>query len=205
MHRRSPALAFAVLLLAAVSGCGHPKSHDEQVAELRSQYTAKLNGFAVKEQPTAGAMGDMGQMGAQEGMPGSEGAQPAAPAPSAPPPQGGEEVQSGDLAVPPAPTPVHQSAILDILVSRKGRVGLPGLTVDITQADPQGHEKGHWQAYLDVSSVLPGSGTQISYTLDDVQYQEGDGFYVEVREPVPAAERGEYREFQESGPTDKGA
>ncbi len=185
MLRRLTALAFAALVLAAVFACGPPKSPEEKVAELRSEYTAKLNGFAVKQQPAAGA--------ADEGMAGEAGASTAAGAETA---QAGEMAQAGDMA---ASTPVHQTAILDILVSRTGSHGLPGVTVDITEADPKGDEKGHWRAYLDVSQVLPGADAQISYTLHDVDYEEGDGFNVEVSHPVPAAERGEYKEFQESG------
>lgn len=203
MFRRSIALAFAALVLAAAFACGQPKSPEEQVAALRSEYTAELNGFAIKEQPTAGMAG--GEM-AQEGMAGAEAAQAvpaAAPAPAGNEmTQGGETAQAGEMSVPAAP--VSQSAILDILVSRKGRKGLDHLTVDIGQEDAQGHEKGHWRAYLDVSDVLPGSGTQVSYTLNDIDYQQGDKLYAEVRQPVPSADRGEYREFQENGQAGKG-
>ncbi len=197
VFRRSIALAFAALVVLAALACGQPKSHEEQVAELRSEYTAELNGFAIKQQPTAEA--PEGEM-AQEGMGSAEGSQTGAQGPAT---QGGETVQAGDLSVPASP-PVHQSAILDLLVSRKGRQGLDHLTVDIGQEDRQGHEKAHWRAYLDVSSVLPGSGTQISYTLDDIDYQQGDKLYAEVRQPVPAPERGEYREFEESAGAGKG-
>jgi hypothetical protein len=171
--------------LAAVFACGPPESPEARVADLRSEYTAKLNGFAVKEQPTAGA--------ADEGM-AREGAQAAADETGAP--AAGEMAQAGDMAPSVA---VRQTAILDILVSRKGRKGLPGLTVDITEADPKGDEKGHWRAYLDVSHVLPGADAQISYTLHDVDYEQGDGFNVEVLHPVPAADRGEYKELREAG------
>lgn len=192
MLRRTTALAFAALVLAAVFACGPPKSPEEKVAELRAEYTAKLNGFAVEQEPTAGAPSGTDEGMAQQGAAG-EASAPAAGSETA---QAGEMAQSGDMA---SATPVHQTAILDILVSRKGRHGLPGVTVDITEADPKGDEKGHWLAYLDVSHVLPGADAQISYTLHDVDYEQGDGFNVEVRSPVPAADRGQYKEFQEAG------
>ena len=96
-------------------------------------------------------------------------------------------------------TPTRQDAILDILVSTTSRDPLPHLTVDVEQVDADKNPKGHWLAYLDTAHVLRGPGTQISYTIKDVDYTEGDGFTVEVRTPVPPEDRGQYKEFQESG------
>jgi hypothetical protein len=92
------------------------------------------------------------------------------------------------------PGAAQQQVVLDVLVGWRGGDPLPGLTVDVSMADPTGKEKEHRRAWLDVSKVDQG-GAQMSVVLDDVPYQAGDGFYVEVRTPVPAAERANYREF----------
>ena len=92
------------------------------------------------------------------------------------------------------PGAARQQVVLDLMVGWQGGDPLPGLTADVSIADTSGKEKDHRRAWLDVTRVDQG-GAQLSIVLDDVPYQAGDGFYVEVRSPVPAAERGEYREF----------
>ncbi len=41
--------------------------------------------------------------------------------------------------------------------------------------------------------------TQYTHVLEDVPYEEGDGFFAEIRHPVPAEERHLYREFSTAG------
>ena len=182
MYRRinSLVLTAAALLLVAVA-CGPPPSPEEQVSELRSRYTAELNGFVIHQEPAAGeeemagetAEGTGDQMVADEEM--AEGGEPAGT--------------------------VRKDALLDILMSTESRETLSGITVDVTQVDADGNQKGSWRVYLDATDVHRGPGTQITHRLEDVDYVEGDGFHVEVRHPVPAGERGEYREFQEYDPS----
>jgi hypothetical protein len=97
----------------------------------------------------------------------------------------------------PVEVPLRQDVILDILVSREGHEALPGITVDVTQADSRDNEKASWKVYLDTSDLSRGPGVQMVHRLEDVDFEEGDGFFVEVRHPIPAAERGEYRELRE--------
>ena len=85
--------------------------------------------------------------------------------------------------------------VLDIVIKNQNDSQLPGLTLDVSQAGAEGAEKGHWRAWVDSSKIGRGPGTQVSYTLRGVDYQQGDGFHVEVRNPVPPADRGDYREF----------
>ena len=85
--------------------------------------------------------------------------------------------------------------VLDILITNKNDDKLPGLTVDVSQVDAAKQPKGHWRIWVDTSQVGRGPGTQVSHVLKGVDYEEGDGFQVEVRGTVPAAEQGEYREF----------
>lgn len=185
MHRRtSIALASIVLSLLLAVACGKPMSPEEKVADQRSQYTATLNGFVVHSVPVEEAQGD-----AMTDEAAGEMTEPAT----------GEAMDETDqMTEEAAPAPVRQDAILDILVSTTSREPLSHLTVDIDQVDANQNPKGHWLAYLDTSDVLRGPGTQISYTIENVDYAEGDGFNVEVRNPVPAEDRGQYREFEES-------
>jgi hypothetical protein len=185
--RDSTVVAFAALLACA------PGSPQEQVAEARSHYHATLNGFVVKNQPMPEPeVGMEGEMAGAEGVEGAEGAaaQPgAAGEPAAGEGEGEEMMMMEEL-------PVTSDVVLDILVRNDGGDKLPGITVDVTQVDPAENEKGHWRVWVDTSSLGARSpGIQVSHVLPDVDYEEGDGFSVEVRNPVPAAERGEYQEF----------
>ncbi len=166
MHRyRFGICASLVALLAgALAGCAE-KSPEERVAEIRSRYKADLNGFYVEETPLALAV-DAAVAGEEA----------AAEAPEV------EEVA------------LKRDAHLDILVRHDSFEKLPGLTVDISMASADGGEKGHWRLWLDTAGIERANPTQFSHVLEDVPYEPGDGFMVEVR-PVPADERGDYREF----------
>ena len=183
MHRRiSITLTSIVLLLVAVVACGPELSPEEQVAELRSQYTAEINGMAIQTTPEEAAAGEEA-----EGEEAAEGE--AAPDEAAE----GEGEEAGPEGV--EEVEAQQDVILDILVTKEGRgESLSLLTVDVEQVDAEENVKQTWKVYLDVSEVLRGPGTQITHRLE-----EGDGFFAQVRHPVPPEERSDYREFQEHG------
>ncbi|HSL84798.1 MAG TPA: hypothetical protein VLF66_18635 [Thermoanaerobaculia bacterium] len=173
MPRKSILALTALCLAAPVLGlacASEPEDPAERVSEIRSRYSARLNGFVVHQVPET---------------------------PAEPPVEEPAEGAEAEAAEAPPEVPVSQAVTLDVLVSLEGRESLPGLTLDVTQVDAQEEGKASWKVYLDVADVHRGPGTQIAYRLEDVDYEEGDGFHVEVRHPVPAAERGEYREFQE--------
>ncbi|MFP3941425.1 MAG: hypothetical protein ACLF0P_14090 [Thermoanaerobaculia bacterium] len=182
-------LSFILVLATAVACGGAPADPAEQVAEIRSGYTAELNSWVVDQRPAEQAP--------------STAAEDEAPAEGAPPEE--ETAGDGEAAAPEdedaaeADPPVRQDVILDILVSHESRESLPGITVDVTQVDAEETPKNVWRVYLDTGDILPGPGTQLTHRLEDVDVESGDAFHVEVRHPVPAAERGEYREFQEYG------
>lgn len=195
MHRRLSIITVAlVLALAAATACGPELSPEEEIADNRSHYSAEINGIAVQSTPMEPAVGETGE-GEQ-----AEGAGEAAPAEEAEGETAGAEASDpmeGEQAASPE---VRQDVILDILVSKEGRgESLDHLTVDIEQVDENKNVKETWRAYLDVSDVHRGPGTQITHRLEDVDYEEGDGFFAEVRHPVPPEERTEYRELQEHG------
>ena len=171
-------LILVVLVMVAM-GCAQ-KSPEEKVAELRSRFTAKLNGFIVQEQPEVEAMG--GELEATEIT-----EEVAA-----------EEVVASDMdAEMPAEVPlvVTQNVLLDVLLQHDNVEKLAGITVDISMVDSELVEKGHWRVWFDTSDLAKANMSQQTHVLEDVDYVEGDGFSVEVRTPIPENERTDYQEF----------
>jgi hypothetical protein len=96
------------------------------------------------------------------------------------------------------PAAERPTIVLDVLVRGEAKPPLAGLTLDISMADAAGREKARRRAWVDTRGIGPG-GVQTAVTLEGLEYATGDGFWVEVRSPIPAAERGEYREFGGGG------
>lgn len=88
-----------------------------------------------------------------------------------------------------------QEIVLDVLVRWDGTKPLDGVTIDLSVADAAGREKAVRHLWVDTAGLGKGPGKQVTLTLTDLPYQAGDGFFVEVRAPIPAAERSAYREF----------
>jgi len=93
------------------------------------------------------------------------------------------------------PATGKQEIVLDVLVQFDGQDPLDGVTVDLSVADAAGREKAVRHLWVDTRGLGKGPGKQVTLTLTDLPYLPGDGFFVEVRAPIPAAERGDYREF----------
>jgi hypothetical protein len=175
--RLSIAYSIVTCLVLILQACG-PSSPADKIARTRSLYSARLNGFVVEEEPII-----------EEPMPVTgeavEGAQ--------------VESQVGDQALETGgdfePVALSQRVLLDILIQHDSNEKLPGITVEISMADPNGQEKNHWRVWFDTSDIEKATVTQFTHILEDVSYEEGDGFFVEIRHPVPEEERGEYREF----------
>jgi hypothetical protein len=164
-------------------GCAQ-LSPEESVELRRSQYNVQLTSFAVDDQPQVAPV-DTAEAELEA---------------AAPPPAVGEEET---LAEPEVVVMTTTQAVLDILVTTEADEGLPGLTVELEQIGANGAVKMQRQLWLDVSRVVRGSGAQITHVVEDVDYEEGDGFAVSIRSPVPPGERDVYREFaaNESGGT----
>jgi hypothetical protein len=170
------AAALVVMTLLLAVACT-PPSPEERVAEARSRYDATLNAFHVRADPLAPAVDE--EMMAAEG-------------------EGGEGEADEEMMEPePMPVPVRQDVVLDLLIQTHTDDTLDNLTLDISQIDPAGNPKADYRAYVDVSHILKGPGQQVEYVLEDIDYQEGDGFAVEVRQ-VPPEEYGDYQEFVEA-------
>ena len=170
-------LGAGLILLVGVTafGCAQ-KSPEEKVAELRSYYSARLNGFILEEEPLVAEVPDPDALAEVE-----EDVEDVL----------GEEAPTG----PTGEVEVEQKVRLDILIQHRSEERLPGITVDISMVDPDQVEKNHWRVWFDTSEVPKATVTQFTHILEDVGYEEGDGFFLEVRHPIPVEERGEYREF----------
>ncbi len=184
---RFPRLPFLMLSCAALmlaAACG-PSDPQKKVAQLRSYYTARLNGFLV-QQPEPAPMPEVEEAAAGE-------AAVAAAAEAAP--EGEEMAAEVELDAGPQPVDI----MLDILIQHDSPEHLPGITVDISMVDAAKAEKGSWRVWFDTAQVAKANVTQYTHVLEDVLYEEGDGFSVEVRHPIPPEQRGEYREFPAGG------
>lgn len=174
---RAPRLAVLTLLAAAtLAGCATP---EEKVAAARRNYEATLQSFLVRRPepppPPAPVAG--------------EAAGETAVAPDATPGVVTETVQE---------LPTTVAVLLDVLVRHTGGDRLAGFTLDVEQVDPARLPKHTWRVWVDTSALGPGPGTQVSQLLEGVDYEEGDGFSVQVRANVPPGDRDEYREFGEA-------
>ena len=102
-------------------------------------------------------------------------------------------------AVEVAPVELSQDVTLDILIRHESFEKLPGVTVDILMQSAANQEKGRWTMWADTADLEKGTHLQLTHVLEDVPYEEGDGFFVEVRSPIPPDERADYPEFAAGG------
>lgn len=102
---------------------------------------------------------------------------------------------------PRAQSGVEQRVLLDVLVRHQPGDSvepLPGFTLDVSHTGPDRREKEHRRVWVDASRIAPGPGSLVTLTLDGLDVRPGDRFRVEVRNPIPAGERGGYREFPDA-------
>lgn len=150
----------------------------QDVESLRQNYTARVNQWIKTETPVTAE----GMITVQGG--GDETAGEAA-----------GETDDETATGPGETVHVTHNVTLDILVEHKGGGTLPGITLDIYQADADEHDKRNWKHWVDTSDM--GVGKQITLTLEGLDLEEGDTFAVNVRAHVPPEERSEYREFNQ--------
>lgn len=171
------ALSFGLLPLAACT----EQTPVERVAALRSHYTGELNSFLLLKDPEPVAE----EATAEDS--GAEELEPMEPAP------GTEAAESEEELVMEGPK-LHR-ILLDYTIRHDSKQKLDGITLDLTHVDARRAEKGHWRFWVDTSALERGFGEQLNYTLEEVDYVEGDAFSIEVVHPVPETDRNEYREF----------
>ena len=186
-----PPRRLAALLAAAAAlalACA-PEDPAERVARLRPQYKAELTSFVVKKpEPPEPVAAPEEMAGEEAGAPIEEPAAGETPAPTEP---------MAEPAIEELPT--TSDVILDILVSCNSREPLAGLTLDVSHVGAAKQEKRRHRVWVDTSKLGNGAKTQVSHVLEDIDYEEGDGFHVEVRRLVPPGERGDYPEFSGAG------
>ena len=90
---------------------------------------------------------------------------------------------------------VRTDAILDILVSTDGEEQLPGLTLDIEHLDAERRAKDRCTFWVETAALARGQSAQVSHVLENVAWETGDAYSVEVRRPIPPGAVG-YREFE---------
>lgn len=180
VRRLSSWLAAAVVLMIpfVLVACA-----PQDVNSLRGNYSAELNSFVVQEQPAA-VFDDVQTVEGDEG-------EEAAGGEEADEPEGDGEEADTQPSVPPS-----KNVLLDISLRHEGAGKLPGVTLDVSQADASGEEKDHWRVYVETADLAVEK--QITHTLENVDYTEGDGFHVEVRSHVPPEERDEYQEYSQA-------
>lgn len=192
-HRTVPFAAAALVAAATLAACA-AQSPEDRVTALRAEYDASLNSFQVSERPVEPPPA---RAPVEEAAAGPPGAEPLAGEGEPTPPAGEGEPTEPQPA--PAAQEVRQDVLLDIVIHNRSDETLPGLTLDVAQADAQGQPKTSYRIYADTSNIGPGSQGAITHRLEDVDYAPGDGFHVEVRQAIPPEQRGEYRELSEVG------
>lgn len=179
-------LLIALVTLAVVAGCA-PSSPADQVEEARAQTTVELISFAVREEPVASPApeptGDAEEGVAEEEPAGEEDA------------GGAEDAEDAEAAT--AEVPVRTDVLLDLLVSSAADDPLSGITVELEHVDADQNVKDTRLLWVPTPNLMRAVGAQVTVTVEDVDYAEGDGFSVSVRSPVPEGERSEYGEFQD--------
>ena len=164
-------IGCVALVACGLSIACTPKSPQDKIADIRALYSAELNGFIVEEEPIVVPEAEVEEVG---------------------------EAEVVEEALVVEPIPVRQLIRLDLLIKHDSYELLPGVTVDISMVNSAKQEKGHWKVWFDTSEVHKANVTQFTHILEDMAYEEGDGFFAEIRNPIPVEERSEYREFSET-------
>ncbi|MEM1181457.1 MAG: hypothetical protein AAGM22_24145 [Acidobacteriota bacterium] len=190
---------FLALLLLLTAGC-QEKSPEEKIAEARASYVVELNSWFPREpepEPIAedaaaedGEAAD-GEAADGDGADETEGEDAAGEEAA-----GEEEVAVLDVD---AAGPQTVNLLFDLIVLFEGEEPLPGLTLDVSQADSSGAEKKLWRHYLELPPHVKTETKQVSFETPGVEFEEGDQFSVTLRKVIPPEERGDYREFASAG------
>ena len=181
-------LVVLVLLLAAVA-CA-PASPEERVEQARAQTTVELLSFAVLEEPVVSP---------DAAMEPEESAADDAEDQAVDDSDETAAAADADAAEVEPAIEMSSDVILDLLVSSDADEPLAGFTVEYEHVDSRQQVKDARRLWIETPGLLRGVGTQLSVVVDDIDYEEGDGFSVTLLTPAPEAERSEYREFRDAG------
>ena len=205
LRRLTQTTPYAVLVLAlvalALTACAQ-KSPEERVAEARTKYSIRSTSFLPQEPAAPVDAMDEGMMGDEMVDETSDGEMPADAA-TEDSVDGTMDDADGDAMADAGgegdgmATAKHE-VLFDLIVQFDGNDPLPGVTVEITHADPFEKEKGSFRHYLETGPMVKSETKQLSFTVPDLDFVDGDLFSVDIRGHVPPEERGEYREFAET-------
>ncbi|NJL29446.1 MAG: hypothetical protein HC897_16950 [Thermoanaerobaculia bacterium] len=101
-------------------------------------------------------------------------------------------------AAPVETGPSRKTILFDVLIAFSGDQPLPGITLDVTQADPFEKEKDHRRHWIDTSKFVKGSLEAITFELGGFDFADGDVFSVDLLPYVSEQNRSEYRELAEA-------
>ncbi len=189
-----PVLLFALLMLS-IASCGRTDP-GERVAAIRGQYSVSLEGFAV-DRPGP-AVDRASEPDPSDGVSVSAEASATAEATATAAEASGEEGDAEDELDEPGPRPAE--VMLQLLVRFSGEDPLPGVTVEVTQADREGEQQPPTLHWIETAGIGQGELRQVDLALEGVPYEEGDAFSVTLRPNIPAEDRGQYREFAQTDP-----
>jgi hypothetical protein len=162
-------LICATAMLVGLGAC-QPADPVEKLQATRAMYEAEASSFYVQEVPQDT------EVAPEEGDESNE-----------------EESDGEDMAE--AELPTQSILSLDILVSTSSTEPLAGITVELEQVDSAGAVKSSRQLWLDTTGVQKGVSATKTVRIEDIDYAEGDGFFVSILSPVPADAMANYREF----------
>ncbi len=174
--RRHGLNILILLCVGLLVACGTP-SPEEQVASLRSQYTAEVVSWRLEQIPQETVAADtVDEVDTETGA------------------------VAGEVEMLEVPqhlrTNLTNNVFLDVLVGTTSETALETLTVDITHSAATQAVKNVYRIPLDVSDVARASSAQITTSLGDLaDLEEGDSFSAEIRANVPTEERSSYVEF----------
>ena len=191
------ACCLTALFVFAAVGCG-PGSPEEQVAATRAQYTVRLESFTAEEpEPVIEEMEIAAEATAEAGeaVAAAEGAMVAEAAAAEEGMEGEGETEEEVVESGPQPTNI----VLHLLVRFGGEQALPGITVEVTQADPFGKEKEPTLHWIETAGMTKSDVQQVDLRLEGVEFEDGDAFSVLLSQSVAPEDYGKYREFAEAG------
>ena len=168
------------LLFLAAAACG-PASPQEEIAQIRADYTVELNSWrALEPEP---AMDETAEMTDETEDAAGEAGEEA------------DEYAEPEMAAGPQPADV----LFDLVVYFKGRKALDGITIDVTHADAAQEEKAVYHYYVETAGIVSGETRQVDFVIEGIELEDGDAFAIAVVPGIPA-DRGAYREFSGSAP-----
>lgn len=196
------AFCLATGFVLTLTACS-PPSPDAKVTATRGEYTVRLESFTANLPDPPDALnldealveGEVAEAAMAEAAQGAE----AEVAEVAEEVAEGAEEGAEEMAAEESGSEVAE-VILHLLIQFKGSEALPGITVEVTQQDPFGSEKEPTLHWVETAGMVKNDLKQVDLKLEGIEYTEGDAFSVLLRQAVPAAERGGYREYAEAGP-----